>query len=468
MAYSYSRKNGALSQVPRGGWALKRLFTDLVIEGARESGLLDALDAVRSVSAKRSRGRAIVYSNESLLRAAALRILERQKYAKDFVAYLKTSKRARLVCDFKDERTPSEATISRFFRLLSEHRDAFGNVLTAVNLRVTALIAEGREMGDFADDAPPLGYALAIDSTDIRAFSDPSRRLHIDPSCPKPDKPDECRSALPICCRPSDVKAAWGMKTDSKSKSGVSPFFGYKLHTICDAYYGTPLYALLLPANESDTKQLRPLVEETLKRYPWLTPKYLLADKGYDSTQNFVWLDSIGITPIIAVRKPRKAKGKGRATHDVEVEGPHGTYIQAYNADGYPVCAGDETMEYVGADSERGHLFRCRCGGCYLKEMTLFPVYRFDERWGKPEGALLRIVGKIPRFTKRWKDLYKLRQTIERFFGSAKRSRLLDKQQYLTMDKVEMHTQMSLLTYSATMLARLLGGDHARMRHMRL
>ena len=259
MVYSYSRKNGALSQVPRGGWALKRLFTDLVIEGARESGLLDALDAVRSVSAKRSRGRAIVYSNEALLRAAALRILERQKYAKDFVAYLQTSKHARIVCDFKGERTPCEATISRFFRLLSEHRDAFGDVLTAVNLRVTALIAEGREMGDFADDAPPLGHALAIDSTDVKAFSDPSRRLHIDPSCPKPDKPDECRSALPSCCRPSDVKAAWGMKTDSKSKSGVIPFFGYKLHTICDAYYGTPLYALLLPANESDTKQLRPL-----------------------------------------------------------------------------------------------------------------------------------------------------------------------------------------------------------------
>ena len=166
---------------------------------------------------------------------------------------------------------------------------------------------------------------------------------------------------------------------------------------------------------------MRRLVEETLKRYPWLAPRYLLADKGYDSTENFVWLDSIGITPIIAVRKPRKKKGSKRATYDVVRKGEFREYESSYTKEGYPLCAGDKAMEYVGSDAERGHLFRCQDGGCALKKkQTLFSLFCSDEQWEKPEGALLRVIGKIPRFSQKWKQLYKLRQTIERFFGQRK------------------------------------------------
>ena len=70
----------------------------------------------------------------------------------------------------------------------------------------------------------------------------------------------------------------------------------------------------------------------------------------------------------------------------------------------------------------------------------------------------------LPRFSKRWAELYKLRQTVERFFGSAKRSRVLNQHRYLSMDKVAIHTQTSLLTYSVTMLVRLMGGDCKRIR----
>ena len=396
-------------------------------------------------------------------------MLERKQLAADFVDHLKDNRQARKVCGFEDEeRYPREATICRFTRLLSERREAFWDVLTAVNQRITALVAESREMGGSADDAPPLGEIIAIDSTDIESVSDSNRRPHIDPSCPKPNRPDDCESDIPGCCKASDVNAAWGFRTDKKSPTGVSPFFGYKLHTICDGYYGTPLCALLLPANESDTKQLIPLVEETLKRYSWLKPGYLLADKGYDSTKNFVFLDSLGIIPIIAVRRPRRTKGKRRATYEVEIKGPNGTYIQSYNADGYPVCPCDKVMKYLGTDAKRGHLFKCPRGGRHLKKKALSSLSCGEEQWEKLEGALLRTIGAIPRFSKRWRELYKLRQTIERFFGSAKHSRLLNKQQYIEMDKVAIHAQMSLLTYSVTMLARLMGGNYAGIRHMRM
>ena len=454
-------------KVPKGGWAFKKFFADLLVDSARESGLLDALDAVRFVPSKPPRGRIIYYSNESLLRAVSLRLVEKEQYAKDFVETIKTTWQAWEVCGFEEGRTPSAATISRFTRLLSERRGLFWDTLTAVNRRITALVAKGRETGGFADNAPPVGEIIAIDSTDMESVSDFYSRPHIDPSCPKPDKPADCASDIPGCCKASDVNATWGVRTDKKSPTGVSPFFGYKLHVICDAYYGTPLYAVLLPANASDTKQLRPLVEETLKRYPWLAPKYLLADKGYDSTENFVFLDSVGIIPIIAVRRPKRTKGKRRATYEIEFEGPLGTYIQSYNVDGYPMCPCNRVMRYVGTDSERGHLFKCPRGERQLKK-KLTPLSCGDEQWERPDGKLLRVMGKIPRFSKSWKELYKLRQAIERFFGSAKRSRLLNKQQYLSMDKVAIHAQISLLTYSVTMLARLMGGDYARIRLMRM
>lgn len=95
-------------------------------------------------------------------------------------------------------------------------------------------------------------------------------------------------------------------------------------------------------------------------------------------------------------------------------------------------------------------------------------MYCSDEQWEKPEGKLLQVIGKIPHFSKMWGKLYKLRQSIERSFGSAKRSMLLDTQQFLAKAKVEMHVAMSLLTYNATTLMRLTVRDFERMRHMRV
>ena len=460
-------KKSVPDKIPRGGWALKRFFADLLVDCARESGLLHTLQSVRPAPSKPSRGRTLIYSNESLLKASALRLTEKYSHAKDYVQFLQNNRHARQICGFEANRTPSEATLSRFASLLSKHRDAFWDTLTTVNRYINTFVTTGRETRGLDDDTPLFGEVLAIDSTDIESASDTNRRRHIDPSTPRPQRSRDCVSTLPRCCKPLDWQGADGKRTDRKHPEGISGYYGYKLHTICDAHYGTPLYAILTPANEYDGNWLRPLVEKTLKRYPWLAPKYILADKAYDSHANFTFLDSIGITAIIAVRDPRKRKDKKRATHKAEVDGPYGVYEQAFNAQGYPICPCNRVMRYIGTDTERGHLFECLQD---RKRETRIPsaLSCGDELWLKAEGKLLKFMGKIPRFSKKWSDLYKLRQTIERFFGSVKRSRLLNKQMYISMEKVAIHAQTSLLTYSVTMLARLMGGDYRRIRHMRM
>ena len=59
-----------------------------------------------------------------------------------------------------------------------------------------------------------------------------------------------------------------------------------------------------------------------------------------------------------------------------------------------------------------------------------------------------------------------MRTAIERYFRSAKHSRLLNQHQFLGIAKVSLHASVSRLAYLATVLARLKADDYAGMRHM--
>ena len=75
-------------------------------------------------------------------------------------------------------------------------------------------------------------------------------------------------------------------------------------------------------------------------------------------------------------------------------------------------------------------------------------------------------MGIIPGFTKLWRKIYIKRGVIERWFSSAKRSRLLDRHQLLNMGKIGLHVNVSMLAWLLTALARLMADDYRRMRHM--
>ena len=232
-------------------------------------------------------------------------------------------------------------------------------------------------------------------------------------------------------------------------------FFGHKAHVIADAVYGIPLHLELRPANDSEMTNFPALLDATLERHPWLKPKFVLADKGYDSLDNFQHTLKRGAIPVIVVRRPQKDKATGKRLFD-----------STYDEDGRPLCVGGQPMDYIGTDKEGNHYFRCPGEGCWLKSKVDWSRYCNSGHSEKPEGKLLRIMGIIPRFTKLWRKIYNKRGAIERWFSSGKRSRLLDKHQLLRMGKIILHVNMSMLAWLLTALARLKTDDYPRMRHM--
>ena len=281
--------------------------------------------------------------------------------------------------------------------------------------------------------------------------------------CDDPDRKKCSKHSSKPC---ADSHAMLGYRTP-KGRSGTSTandgedakelFFGYKAHVIAGAIYGIPHHITLRPANENETSHFAQDLDDTLERHPWLKPKFVLADKGYDSLPNFQHTVKRGIIPIIAVRRPQKDKETGKRRLD-------GTYDE----DGRPVCVGGQSMEYLRTDQEGNHHFRCSREGCWLKDKVDWSCYCNSGHSEQPEGKRLRIIGIVPRFTKLWRKIYNKRGAVERWFSSAKRSRLLDKHQLLKMGKIKLHANLSTLVWLLTALARLKTDDYEHMRHMHI
>ncbi len=368
------------------------------------------------------------YAPEVMWRATLVRYLLRLRYTRDLIAQLKASRLLRRVCGLRDT-VPHEGTFSRFYARLADHKNLVDAAIKDVAERVGAEIERLRHEGVVPEKAPAPGRMVAIDSSDVEAWGNGKV---------KPDKR-------------IDREAAWGHRTAKLAVDGEELFYGYKLHAVCDAYYGTPLAWAVLPANANDSPTLPPLVDQLKRNHSNLPVRYMMADRGYDALSNFKDLDDRRIYAVIQVREMGKDKQNG------------------YTAQGQPRCLGGQPMQYVGTKKGKGHLFRCPAEGCELKgERTYLGDRCQSQHYEGWDGELLRRVGRLPRASKRWATLYKKRTSVERMFGSLKRSRLLDRHCYLGIKKVRLHVGLSLLTYTGTMLGRLLEDDYAGMREMKV
>ncbi len=367
------------------------------------------------------------YPQDSMLKAFLIKHLLKIQFTRDLIAQLIASPALRHLCGFKDK-IPHESTFSRFFNRLSNYADLIKEAIIHASTQVGTEIERLKTKGVIPAKFPKPGNSVAIDSSDVETYASTRR------------KP------------PKDLDARWGHRTakhgvGSKSLDHDELFFGYKLHATCDAHYGTPLSWFIRPANDNDNPTFQPLFNQISREYPNLKVRYAIADRGYDSLANFQFLHQHRINAVIHTKRPGKEAD--------------------YTVDGRPYCYGRQPMEYTRTEG-KNHIFHCPPGGCDLKTNKPWLGQKCNderhENWEKDNG--LRIFGRLPKASPTWRRMFKKRTSIERMFGSLKQSRLLDQHQFLGIRKVRAHVALSLLTYSATIVAHLQRDDYHAMRKM--
>lgn len=363
------------------------------------------------------------YTPVAMWRAILAKYVLRLRFNRDLIAQLRASRQLRRLCGFRDA-VPSESTFSRFIARLALHHDLVDQAVTSVANTIGDALAQLKDDGLLPDNTPAPGRTVAIDSTDIPAYANPHRAV------------------------PKDTDARRGHRTaKSSTYSGeTEPFYGYKLHATCDAYYGTPLSWEVRPANDNDFPTLPSLMDQLRANFPRQPTRYLLADRGYDGMSNYRYLHERRIFAVIHIR------GTDRNG--------------LFSTSGRPYCLGKQEMEYVRTDRGKGHLFRCPDGGCNLLTHSPWLGPCRQEHYERWEGDHLRKVGRLARASRRWARLYRRRPAIERMFSSLKRSRLLTDHRCFNIRRLRLHVGLSLLTYAGSMLARLLAGDVAHLRDM--
>jgi len=311
---------------------------------------------------------------------------------------------------YSDSEIPTRFAYYRFVKKLLAHATVLENCMAK-----TIQAIKDRLLG--------FGEIVVIDSTDVPTYS---KRYK---------KP------------PSDPDAGWGFKKDSDGDE--YRWLGYKMHLASTIVgrHEIPMLLIVTPANVGDSPMMIPLLEKNKTLINGLSPQFILGDKGYDAKENCrAIVEDFQAVPIIDLNL-RRRKGKGNRFEDIADE--YGT----------PHCAWGVPMIFWGYDKKQKRLkYRCPLA-CSKKGCT------WIDKCSKTEyGQVLKIKLKddyrrfiqIPRRTKRWKQLYNKRTSIERIFSRLKRDGdgKLVNHRIRGLEKITLNCLLSVWMMQAMQLAR--------------
>lgn len=345
------------------------------------------------------------YPVRAMFRAYLASFVLNLRHTNDLIRRLQNDKALRRICGLGNV-LPHRTTFNRFIKTLRRHTALLEQVLNSITEELRQHI-------------PDLGAEVAVDSTVVRTHANPNRKTLHDP------------------------EASWTAKNSSHAPKGKEWQYGYKVHMLADAVHGVPLGQIVTTAKRNDSPYLPRLADKAKAQLPWLKMKALMADRGYDATSNHEYLVDKNILPVIMMKKAAHTTGSSL------ING-------IYTAEGVPTCVGQVPMQYIRTDSEKGHLYRCR--GCHLADSTKgMSVHCQDEVWEHP-STNIKVVGVLSRASPEWKALYAKRQGIERIFKSMKQSRRLEGHCVKGLAHITLHSLMSTLAYSATVLVKARAG----------
>jgi IS5 family transposase len=395
--------------------------------------VLEALDAEKLILSleRRHRTGRKGYSVRGMWAALIAGVLCQCRSIAETVRLLERDKTVRAICGFpgRDE-VPTEDALGRFVKRVVERQDLLEECLERLVERLRQLL-------------PGFGRKLVVDSTDIKAYANGHRR------------------------QPSDPDARWGAKGAGRSPEGevetgsgeaesrrgkkrdVYYWFGYKLHLLIDPVYELPVTFTVTPANVADTQQMPPLLEKAKLERPGRRPEAVIADKGYDSKSNSDLIyRAYQAAPIIPI-----------------IEKPGMQLPDICNAKGTPTCGCGLPMVYWGRD---GRYLKYRCPDALGRTKCTDRFRCTPSSYGYvlklPIGDDARRHPPVPRETKKWERLYRLRSAVERVNSRVKDLLGLRRLTLRRIAKVTVRCAFSLLV----MLGSAVGmAQRSRFRELR-
>lgn len=338
------------------------------------------------------------HSREGILRALLAAPLEHIQTFTNLHRRLDTDLRFRYQCGLPlDREAPSIATLSRVFADLTKKNLA--------KRLFDDLVKRCKQEGVID------GSHVAIDSAAIHAYEKK-----------QPKKKSE-----------QTGNANWGAKFDSFGNKVT--WFGYKLHLAVDTKSELPLALAVTPAHVNDGEMAPSLIKKVSAE---TSVRFVMLDAGYDQMKVYEAARSVKARAIV----PLNPRG--------EKEPPAGM-----TTNGTPCCSMGFAMTYWGAD---GDYLKFRCPHATGKvECPLGMAACSPSKYGMVVKVAakddLRRLSSPHRDTKRWKELYNKRTSVERCNARMKTYLTADDMHVWGIQKVTTHQYLNAIVLLVSALS---------------
>ncbi|MDW7661964.1 MAG: transposase [Bacillota bacterium] len=299
------------------------------------------------------------YCKRAMLYAVIARIVEKIPAIKALCDRLRDDARFRYNCGFDPyQPPPSQATFTRFMKQLEE-------------AGIAELLFQQQR-----DRAMALGLIqkenVSIDATHVEAYE----------------------RAVPWSkCKKEDNSPSWSVKVNTEGNKFY--WYGWKVHVACDTFSGLPVAIMEAPAHTHDSQMAIHLISQI----PY-DPKAYIMDMGYDDTDIYEHIirdkEALAIIPI-----------NERNSYAPPI-GMTGKY--------QPMCSGGFPLTFWGRDGDKLK-FRCphvmgkvNCphGSAWCSNSNYGYTLKVDVKENP------RLYPGLPRDSKRFKELFNLRSSVER------------------------------------------------------
>lgn len=237
----------------------------------------------------------------------------------------------------------------------------------------------------------------------------------------------------------SETEGMWTQKKyyytdkDGTEKTKTKSFFGYRAHIVCDVKTELPIAITVTQANKDEKSEMFKILNGFNKKQKD-SAKFVLLDKGYDSTKLHNKVLEIGAKPVIDKRNMWKDGSETKQYKDTDI-------VYDQNGNVYYVADNLEKilMKYKGYDKARDALR-------YEYKGKIYRIQRNED---------IRIFTPVARNSKKYKRLYAGRTSVERLNGRLDRDYNFEDHTIRGLNKMNFAVKLSAIIMLAMARAHI-------------